>query len=431
MNIAEGVAEALQLAIQILTSWWWVILPIILAIILWDIWLNYIRGRYIANIDWVLLQLTVPQEVVKSPLAMEQIFAGLYSIKSGGNFWEKYFKGKVQEWFSLEIVSEGGKIYFFIRTPQKNRNLVESYIYSQYPDAEINEVEDYVYDVPETIPSAGYDLKGTEFILEKEDAYPIRVWRDFEFESKEGEANVDPIAGLIESLSQLKEGEKFWLQLGIKPIGDDWKKEGEEIVSKLIGREVKDDKKKSHIMKLLKKEAGDYLSGTLQAPFEPPVFESLPEDKKDKDGGPPSLIQFLSPGEREVVEAIERNIAKVGFECTIRAIYLAQEDVFDKSAFGTITASLKQFSTQNLNSFKSNSDAKTSQDQPFKKRKENFRKNSLLHKYRSRGKPEKSFILSIEELATIYHFPGHIVTSPTVPRIEVKKGEPPSTLPTS
>ena len=39
------------------------------------------------------------------------------------------------------------------------------------------------------------------------------------------------------------------------------------------------------------------------------------------------------------------------------------------------------------------------------------------------------FTLNIEELATIYHFPGGVVTTLSMPRVEAKKGGPPVNLP--
>ena len=41
----------------------------------------------------------------------------------------------------------------------------------------------------------------------------------------------------------------------------------------------------------------------------------------------------------------------------------------------------------------------------------------------------KLFVLNTEELATIYHFPGSVAKTPTISRIESKKGEPPTALP--
>lgn len=426
----EGLGKALGTSLEIILNWWWIAIPFILGFLLWNAWLYYIRVKFLAALKWTLLQLTVPQDVVKSPLAMEQIFAGLHSALYKGSWWLRNIGGRVQEWFSLEIVSFEGKIYFYIYTQTKFRNLVESNIYAQYPDAEIHEVEDYVWNVPQDIPDADYNLIGAEFKLAKEDAYPIRIWENFKFETKEGEGDVDPMASLMEALSALKEGEQFWLQIGIKPVGSDWKNEAEKVVSKLIGRKVTDDKQRSHIMAILRKEAKDYISGFAQAPFKLPEFEPLSLTKDKKDEGPPSLIQFLSPGEREIIESIERNITKVGFETTIRAVYIARREVVDFQSFFSAIGSLKQFATLNLNAIVPNGKTFTFATWPFKKQKENFLKRWMLFKYRLRYRPQKPFIFNIEELATIFHFPGRIVTTPSIPRIETKKGEPPIGLPT-
>ena len=66
------------------------------------------------------------------------------------------------------------------RPRPKNRNLVENAIFSQYPDAELHEVEDYTKRLPQVLPNAEYDLFGADFTLQKEDAYPIRTYIDLE-----------------------------------------------------------------------------------------------------------------------------------------------------------------------------------------------------------------------------------------------------------
>ena len=141
-------------------------------------------------------------------------------------------------------------------------------------------------------------------------------------------------------------------------------------------------------------------------------------------------MQYLSPGEREIVEGVEKKISKVGFKTTIRVIYLARKEVFYVPTFFSVVASLRQLGTQHMNSIKWNGATITAGKFPFKKNKENFRKKWLLYKYRRRRYGEKTSVFNIEELATLFHFPGRIVASPTMPRIQAKRGEPPSGLPT-
>jgi hypothetical protein len=46
--------------------------------------------------------------------------------------------------FSLEIASLEGDVKFFIRTQKKFVQLIQNNFYSQYPNIEITEAEDYV-----------------------------------------------------------------------------------------------------------------------------------------------------------------------------------------------------------------------------------------------------------------------------------------------
>ena len=57
-----------------------------------------------------------------------------------------------------------------------------------------------------------------------------------------------------------------------------------------------------------------------------------------------------------------------------------------------------------------------------------FRRRSFFYAP-YRNWQSKPYILTTEELATLYHFPGKIVTTPTLERIPSKKVEPPANLP--
>ncbi len=414
--------------------WGWVITPVLLGPFLWSSWLYYIRIRTMRKFKWQVLEFRLPPDVEKSPLAMEQVLSILQSTYFKGGWWKRYVEGRVQEWFSLEITSFEGELHLYIRTLAQFRNLVEAAIYAQYPQAEIFDAEDYTANVPVYIPNETHNLFGCEYKLAREDAYPIRTYKDFEFKtegSKAGESNVsivDPLAGIVETMTRLKRGEQAWIQIGIRPTDDAWKNIGVELALKLVGRPKKETPKGSYVLALLKKELSDYASGALQAPFKTPEYEEFQwgSPKSDK---PHSLMQFLTTGEKEIIEGVERKISKVAFETVIRVVYIATNEAYNIPSFFQVASGFNQFSTQNLNAIKRDGITLTAARFPFKKTREMQKKRWLLYKYRLRYRPQTMFIMNIEELASLFHFPGRVVMAPTLPRVQAKKGEPPAGLP--
>ena len=136
----------------IFKNWWWFFLPIILVFpfkslylwwIRWDVW--YKKHK------WILLEIKPPKEILKPFRAMENVFSMIWGIYDGANWRERWCEGehiKGPFWLSFEIVSIGGKIHFFMRILKEWRDLAESTIYSQYPEAEISVVEDYTKYIP-------------------------------------------------------------------------------------------------------------------------------------------------------------------------------------------------------------------------------------------------------------------------------------------
>lgn len=395
---------------------WWLWLPIFLFFVLAQQWLNYIQKKFLSGIEWILLEIQLPQEVVRTPKAMENVFAGFHGIHTKPDFIDKWFNGKVQLWFSLEMASLEGKTHFFIRSPAFFRNLVEAQVYAQFPQAEINLVEDYTLNFPSELPRPDWDLWGTELILIKEDAYPIRT--HVYFETGIEETQVDPLAALTEVFSRLGQGEQLWVQIIVRPTGDKWKKAGEKLVDKLIGRKTP--------LKYLMIKFLHFLHDTA-VEFLGPIIGGGEVKREEKV--PENLIQFLSPGQKEVVAAIEQNISKIGFETAIRFIYLGRPAVFNRANISAIIGVFKQFNTHNLNGFKANSKASTSGGHIFTKIREYLKKKKFFFSYKLRIMTANPFVFNIEELATVYHFPGKIAAAPMLPRIQAKKAEPPTTLP--
>lgn len=362
-----------------------------------------------------MLEISVPKEVFQTPKAAENIFSSLHSMSSPPEFMEKYWKGEIQNYISLEIIGNAGKSHFYVRAPSTLKGYVTSQIYAQYPKAEIKEVNDYIDSIPVGAPNAQYELWGTEIMLAKDDGYPIRTY--VEFEETIEEKRLDPLSSLMESFAQLGDGEQIWIQILTKPHSAGWEKAGQELINKLLGKKITP---KKNLVEQLLHQLFDIIESFIGGGGEAPVKEKKESTK----------ITDLTPGQKEVIEAIEKNIAKLGFDATIRTLYIGKRGSYNRANIAATLGFFKQFNTLNLNSFKPNKNISPKVKFPiFKDQREFARKRNVYMNYRLRVPGKKNFVLNTEELATIFHFPGTVVEASATSRVEAKKAEPPSNLP--
>ena len=205
------------------------ILVLVLLKIFEQSWLFYRQALYKASIEWALLEIIVPREVMRTPRAMEQFFLNLHGLRNApGDLLEKYIDGEVTQWWSLEMISYGGEIHFYIRTPKRHQKMVAAGIYAQYPNAEVIEVIDYAADIPERTSGyyeQGLNMFGSEILLRKEDYYPITIYEVFEKDKTE--LSIDPISALLEVLANIRKEERVYIQILIRPRGADWNEEAD------------------------------------------------------------------------------------------------------------------------------------------------------------------------------------------------------------
>jgi hypothetical protein len=393
-----------------IVSFWWFFIPIFLLFVLLDIKSFYKKQKKKSKIKWSLIEITPPREVEKTPKAMEQVFATASEISEG--------------WASFEIVGRAGNTRFFVRVPEGYRNLIESSIYAQYSEAEISlvsEYEGYETQFSHNLPNNVYDIWGTELILAREDGYPIKTYPDFKEGKNEGV--VDPIAGITEIMSKLEKSEAIWLQILVKPADNKkWTKKAGELIDEVSGKK----KKSKGVFDWLGPwvhAISEFLENLIKGIFEPPEWTEF-EKKKDED-----KKESLSPGKNKIIEAIENKASKIGFHAAIRFIYIDRKDSFTKSNISGVMGAFRQFNTNNLNSLTENKKVKTKVKGFFKDKKTEKRKRKVFSDYLIRDFPEKTSILNIEELATLYHFPATDVKSPFIKRVSVKRGSPPPDLP--
>lgn len=450
-SLIEGIALALWGAF---VDWWWLVLPFAFFYIAKDYWVNYNQEKFKEKIQWVNLELKVPRDVLMTPKAMEQIFAGISSIASTPDDWLEelldkkipYQKGEVPLWVSFEIVGNRNGISFFVRAPKKFQRLIETQFRSQYPQVEITEVEDYISEHI-SLPSQNQDMWGAELALNEAPIFPIKTYEFFE--ERVEERRLDSMAPFMEVLSHLVDGEEIWLQFVLrgltKPLADAWKEKSKEKLDELAGREKPEKKKKDfeliagglveEFMKVVKQFFNDVGSASGA------TGEAAKEEKKEE-----RKERIQTSGDKDKIEMVERKLSKPVFEAVIRVIYHAPKTVFNKDQqSAAINSYFKNFSITSSNGFKG-------------KKKDYFflynwlfadnvgyrDANGFFKAFKSRSPdpaPQfelsdddakdimKKMILSAEELATLYHFPITQVEAPRLYRLQTKKYEPPPNLP--
>jgi len=388
-------------------------------------WRNYIyyqQVKFSNKQNYVFLAIDIPKNNLQTPKAVENIFAALAGADMPLGWWEKNMRGNYQLGFSFEIVSIDGFIQFLVRTPVQFRDLVEASIYSQYPEAEITEVEDYLKDLNVKFPSDEYNLWGADLVLVGPDYLPIKTYPEF-IEESDKEFK-DPMAAILEIMSKIGQGEQIWLQLLVSPADIGWQKKGLKVVNKTL--DLPEDVKRGTLdkiadapLKLITTVSDEILRGLGEAPA------TAKDDSKEFN------MMRLDPMKKREVDAILRKVDKICFDCKFKFAYFGKREVFRKGlgVSGTMGA-IKQFSSTGLNSFKPGPN-KTMALFDYKSIRLARRQNKFFDNFKGRNAwaCKGPYLLNTEELATIFHFPYIEVKTPLIKKVEARKGRAPIGLP--
>lgn len=407
--------------------------PFIAMYLAFEMWHHFVTERFILGMRWTLFEIEVPRDVEKTPLAMELIFTNALYHASIKGIWEVWIQGAPHFWFSLEIAGIDGAVHFYIRTPSRIRDLVETQIYAQYPQAKVREVEDYTLVVPYDAPNKDWYVWGCEFVQEKHHAFPIRTYVSYGLDKPTDKEvlKVDPLTPTIEFLGSLKRGQQAWIQHVIRPSKTAFHTHGKMFTHHGWVQEANDE---------------------IFRQMEP--YRSYTEKRK---GHPEEIELTRIPRSIEKrIDAMKEKLNRLGFDVGIRVVVVSEAKYITQDEFDGLRRSVRliyrQFNNPELNSLiRING---TQFDNPWAdptgiglwKL-----KNRMLNWYRLRvfyhpplwysfnypkpisfffpNKKPKVSILTTDELATIFHFPGQVSQAPSFQRVESKVAKPPSNLP--
>lgn len=169
------------------------------------------------------------------------------------------------------------------------------------------------------------------------------------------ELATDPLASFTSSLAKMGMGEAVAIQFVVSPVDSSWQKAGRSFIS---------DTKKQ---------------------------EANPEKAKFSVGA-------------KTLEAIENKISKPGFEVSIRVVVVSDNKESAEAHLTNITSTFEQFASE-FNSFTS---------------RKVHRKGAFVDDFLYRYQPLFNFmgnrvsVLNSEELATVFHFPNKLITTPHI-----------------
>lgn len=399
---------------------WWFVLPVSLYHIFHILHLDYVyfksANSYHRGLKWTFIEIIPPADIERGPKMMESIYNGISGVTSSIHTFKQYISGcYTQDRFAIELISEEGRIRFLMRIHKKHRNLFESLIYAQYPDAQITETEDYTQKHPAIIPNRDWDLWGTDFeFIHKNIIFPIKTYDKFE-ETISGEM-IDPLASIVEVMGSLGPGQHAWLQWVIEPLQEKWNPTQKAMVDKLKGKE---EAPKTGIFGHL----ADVLLNIPKGLFGAVEFKTA--EKKEQQP-----LEFrLSPVEKDVLKAVEENIGRYMYKTKMRFVHISRRSVFNKSFVSAVVGGVKQFNDFNYNALRPNDVSKTYGKIFLTERTASLRKRKIYKRYKERGMDDAKIWLSSKELATLFHFPDISVKTPAVPRTASKLGAAPSNLP--
>lgn len=405
-----------------------VLIPVMIRIAIKG-WLFWLQEKFKHHVPHKMFRVEVPQNNEQSMKAIEQIFVALYGTYDEPDWYQKWWLGFVQEEFSFEIVSDGGYITYYVRTPSYYTEMTQAAFYAQYPDAILIEVEeDYVKQITvDDINSGKIKVWGSEMKLEKSDVHPIKSWPAWEH-NLTGKA-VDPLAAILEFMSRLQPGEKIWYQIMAMPANlPHFKHLAQEAIDDVVeptgahhgGPDIVD-----HIQNAVL----GFLGGVHKTLF------GGEDDVAHHDEGGLTERQRLTTPEREYVEEVDRKMSRWPFESKVRFMYFAPPAIWDgKKARRGMLGGLKLY--RFINAFEEGKLTRTDQKTlPFRfvlpERRLIRRARKMYWAYKSRDMERgehEGFHLSTEELASIFHFPSIEVRAPYIAKAQSRGVEPPTLL---
>ena len=293
-----------------------------------------------------------------------------------------------EDHFSFEIVASDKKIYFYVVTPEENSRYIEQQIHAHYPDALVEEVDDYNIFNPDAKVFASTLKTKRSF------AFPIRTYNKME---------IDPMNSLVNVMSKLDKDEAMVVQLVVRSAKASWHHK----ISRVV-REVNSGAKLSEAL-------GNGAFNKTMSFIGSVAREAKPKSERDKieDKNP----KKLSAMEEEMLKNMEDKNSKAGLDVNIRIVVNTKNELNGKSYLLNMANAFAEYNYYEYGNV-------------FKVKNYHFNAGVVRDFIYRRFNEGASFLLNTEELDSIFHFPLKNMETPNIAWLTARQAPAPTNIPT-
>ncbi len=316
------------------------------------------------------------QEIQEDIAVMSGIFSAIGGLRAqrGG---KAMLVGR-EDTLSFEIVANDGMISFYVVAPESLREFIEQQVQAQYHHAQIEIVDDYNIFVPQgAVAAARLTLKRQNFL-------PIKTFK---------EQDSDPLNAVTNALAKVEKGDGVAIQILVRSAKKGWRAQGIKVTQAM-------HQGKSFREALRGQSVVGQVSGAVKT--------------KPQSAEPPKEHK-MSDREQQMVKSIEDKVGELGLSVNLRVV-----------ASGPNQAKATMYLNNAVSAFSQYNIPQYGNELVVRRKKE----KRIIENFIFRTFDEKAkFVLTGDELASIYHMPLPSTETPNIRWLMARKAPPPANVP--
>jgi hypothetical protein len=333
------------------------------------------------------------QQMQEEIARAETIFASIGGLRAQRGL-KQWLWGR-DDIFSFEIVVLERLISFYVAVPKKLKNYLEEQINAHYPEAVIEEVEDYNVFSPQGVVLGGYLKTKRSYI------FPIKTYKKME---------VDPLNSVLNALSKVSADEGVAIQYIVRSARGNWHRRIRE-----VARQVRQGKNLAEALR--QATTNPIWLGLVELVKAAKPMTEAERQKLEREKMSQQPRQ-LSAMEEEILKSMEEKNAKAGLDVNVRLIACAKDKGKAQMYLDNVASAFNQYNYYDYgNSFNARA---------YQAKQKHLIEDFIYRRFDEANK----FLLNTEELASLYHFPSRWTETPNIRWLTARPAPAPENIPT-